>query len=398
MVAAVPTEPSSDLPKGWHMLRFPDALSEESFRVGKVKRSEYQPTGTYPVVDQGQGLIAGYWDDPRDVYDGTLPVVVFGDHTRAFKYVDFSFVCGADGTKVLVPDRDRFDPRFLYFALLGVPLPSRGYNRHFKLLREQVVPQPPLAEQRTISHVLLAVQRAKEQTEQVIAATREVKRGLLNTYFGHAQSVGSGEVSRWPQVELRSLIAKPEYGYTASAVEKPVGPHLLRITDIQDDRVVWETVPFCECSPADRQKFLLAPGDLLVARIGATTGKTYLVHETPSDAVFASYLIRVRTLGRLDPRFLSYFTQSASYWSQINAEKGGRLKQGVNTSTLTRLQLPCPDVDEQGRVVSTLEALDKKLEAERQRSEALAVLFSSLLDDLMTGRLRVNHLLSTFAA
>src|SRR5438477_3968806 len=99
------------------LIPFEETLWKGRFRVGKVDRPQYESSGLLPVIDQGQDAIAGYTSKRDLAYDGPLPVVVFGDHTRVFKYVDQPFVAGADGTKVLVPDFDRFDPLFYYFAL-----------------------------------------------------------------------------------------------------------------------------------------------------------------------------------------------------------------------------------------------------------------------------------------
>jgi type I restriction enzyme S subunit len=140
-------------------------------RVPKVKQSDYQPIGLVPIIDQGQSFIAGYTD--KSPYKDNLPVIVFGDHTRVLKFVDFPFVAGADGTQVLIPDSTLFDPLFVYYALSTIDIPSRGYNRHFSLLRESSLPLPPLPEQRAIAHVLRTVQGAKEATEGLSAAYLE---------------------------------------------------------------------------------------------------------------------------------------------------------------------------------------------------------------------------------
>ncbi|MEA2084186.1 MAG: restriction endonuclease subunit S [Thermodesulfobacteriota bacterium] len=107
----------------------------------------------------------------------------FGDHTRCFKYIDFSFILGADGTKVLPPNRELYDPKFYYFALLALDLPTHGYNSHFKLLKEKELPLPPLPEQKKIAHILSTVQRAIEAQERIIATTTELKKTLMQKLF-----------------------------------------------------------------------------------------------------------------------------------------------------------------------------------------------------------------------
>ena len=140
----------------------------------------------YPIIDQGQESIAG-WTDNRDavVFEG-LPLVVFGDHTRASKYVDFPFAAGADGTKLLRPDTKRFDPIFFYFALTNLQIPSKGYNRHFRYLKEMVFRYPELKdEQRVIAHVLQTVQKTKEARQRELALEREHKAALMEHLLTH---------------------------------------------------------------------------------------------------------------------------------------------------------------------------------------------------------------------
>src|SRR5207244_706236 len=125
----------------------------------------------FPIVDQGQKLIAAYTDDDSAVVGDQLPLVVFGDHTRVFKFVDFPFVVGADGTKLLKPKPD-LDPKFFYFACLCLDLPNRGYNRHFKILREQLIRFPHLAEQEKIAAVLWKIQKAVEIEDAIVRNAR----------------------------------------------------------------------------------------------------------------------------------------------------------------------------------------------------------------------------------
>ena len=202
-----------------------------------------------------------------------------------------------------------------------------------------------------------------------------------------------GEIpEHWEVVRLGEVTEKPQYGYTASASEHPIGPKFLRITDIQDGRVSWSSVPFCEIDERGLVKHRLGPGDLLFARIGATTGKTYLVVECP-PSVFASYLIRVRVKSeRLLPGYAHYFTNTETYWRQIDAAKGGRLKKGINVPVLSSLLLPLSPLSEQHEITHTLLAADRKIEAEEQRKAALQVLFKSMLHQLMTGQVRVPEL------
>jgi type I restriction enzyme S subunit len=161
-------------------------------------------------------------------------------------------------------------------------------------------------------------------------------------------------MSCWQYAKL-SALAEITYGYTQSASVEPVGPRFLRITDIQRDGVDWSSVPFCQIDSADVSKFKLNHNDIVFARTGATTGKSFLV-ESPPDAVFASYLIRLR-LAKPDvlPAFLQLYFQSAEYWRIIDAGSTGSAQGGFNATKLGDLQVSFPPVEEQRRIVTILD-------------------------------------------
>ncbi|MFW5901070.1 MAG: restriction endonuclease subunit S, partial [bacterium] len=120
--------------------------------------------------------------------------------------------------------------------------------------------------------------------------------------------------------KIGDLLNKTQYGYNTSA-KKNGKYNLVRITDIRNGSVNWESVPYCDCN--DENKYKLTKGDILIARTGGTTGKSYLISNIPYDAVFASYLIRLQTNGNLIPEYLYLFLNSYFYWSQVMELKGG---------------------------------------------------------------------------
>lgn len=117
---------------------------KNKFTLGQLQKEEYNINGYYPIVDQSKDLIVGYTDRKDLVYTGILPIIVFGDHTRNFKYINFPFVQGADGIKILTPDCTKVNGKFLYYLLKKVSVPNRGYNRHYSILKKQKYPNIPL--------------------------------------------------------------------------------------------------------------------------------------------------------------------------------------------------------------------------------------------------------------
>jgi type I restriction enzyme, S subunit len=118
----------------------------------RIPRSDYKEQGAFPVIDQGQSRIAGYTDDQSALVPAG-DYIVFGDHTRAVKFVDFRFAQGADGLKILYA-RSSVLPKYLYYAISSLDIPSRGYNRHWPVLKDMQVPVPPIEDQERIVSIL----------------------------------------------------------------------------------------------------------------------------------------------------------------------------------------------------------------------------------------------------
>jgi len=171
----------------------------------------------------------------------------------------------------------------------------------------------------------------------------------------------------WEWTKLRDISERIHYGYTASAENKKVGPKLLRITDIQDNKVDWATVPYCPISEEDLPNYLLKSGDLVFARTGATVGKSFLIDGDIPESVFASYLIRVILKKTVDPNFIYCFFQSPHYWNQIEKQKVGAGQENVNSQKLSQIEIPLPPLPVQRQIVAVLEQAEA---LKRQRQEA----------------------------
>lgn len=173
------------LPKNWDVRKFSDIFTDVSGGNVKLQKSDFQTTGKYPIIDQGQSFIAGYTSDTNALCNTTLPVIVFGDHTRAFKYISFKFVMGADGTKVLQPNGDaKVEVKYVYHFLKSVKLPDKGYSRHFKYLKDVALPLPPLSEQKRIAAILDKAEEIKRKREESLKLADEFLKSVFVDMFG----------------------------------------------------------------------------------------------------------------------------------------------------------------------------------------------------------------------
>ena len=157
---------------------------EDMTKLGrKIPTSEYQESGLYPIIDQGQNRIAGYTDEADGLFTD-VPAIIFGDHTRVIKYVDTPFFLGADGVKVLKAKIPNPNYKYLFYVLSSAKIPNTGYNRHFKWLKEVDIPLLPVEEQQSIVETLDKISGIASMKEAQIAKLELLKKSLMQEYCG----------------------------------------------------------------------------------------------------------------------------------------------------------------------------------------------------------------------
>ena len=184
--------------------------------------------------------------------------------------------------------------------------------------------------------------------------------------------------NEWTSTALAEFSSDVSYGYTESACSEKVGPHFLRITDIQNGTVNWAEVPYCPITREHHEKYKLSDGDIVIARTGNSTGENYL-YQGHEDAVFASYLIRFRIdQQKADPKFVWYNLRTRDWWNFINNSKTGSAQAGANAKVLGRFLINCPSISEQRAIAHILGTLDDKIELNRRANETLEAMARTL--------------------
>lgn len=161
------------VPEGWKKEIIGDLIGKIS-RSKQVKASEYLQKGTIPIIDQSRDFIAGYTNDPETIVDMEYPIIVFGDHTRILKYIQFPFAKGADGTQLIVSNNENMPQSLLYYSLIAVDLSNYHYARHFKYLKAEsiFVPSKEIAYEfdRYVSPMLLQMQQLRNIADKAAEA------------------------------------------------------------------------------------------------------------------------------------------------------------------------------------------------------------------------------------
>ena len=161
------------IPPNWELVKLSELSDKLSLNKIKIKQKDYLPEGEYPIVDQGQDLIGGYSNNKKLVIPNEPPYIVFGDHTKIKKYINFHFVAGADGVKVLKP-KAHVDPKFLFYSLFTIKIEDKGYARHFHLLEKEYFPFPP----KTIQQIIVS------KIEELFS---ELDKGIENLLLAQEQ-------------------------------------------------------------------------------------------------------------------------------------------------------------------------------------------------------------------
>ena len=265
-------------------------------------------------------------------------------------------------------------------------------------------PLPPLSEQRAIAYVLRSVQEAKEKTENVINALKELKRSLMKHLFTYGPvpidkvdrvKLKETEIGRipehWKVVRLGEVLIQVQYGLSKRGKQEGLYP-ILRMNNIQEGWITTHSLQYVDLSKKEFFKFRLEKQDILFNRTNSfdLVGKAALF-DLEGDYVFASYLIRLKVNTKyIEPYFLNYLLN----WESTQNRLKGLASRGVSQSNISATKLkgfeiPLPPFPEQKQIVHILRSVDEKIETEKKRLEALDKVFKALLNDLMTAKRRL---------
>ena len=217
-------------------------------------------------------------------------------------------------------------------------------------IRGKLVPQDPNDEPASV-----LLERIKAEKERLIkeGKIKRSKKSAKTSDTPHYENVPFEIPSLWEWTTINDISKSILYGVSESA--KTNGKYrLLRITDIQNNSVQWDSVPYTDFDENKAKSYLLSDGDILFARTGATVGKSYLVQGLTEGAIYASYLIRVQTYDAVLPQYLKFYFESGYYWEQIEQGSVGVGQPNVNGTILGNLHVPIPPLHEQFRIVSEL--------------------------------------------
>jgi type I restriction enzyme S subunit len=384
----------------WKIIDFQKSLDETPKYI-KHKTKGLSKSGTYPVIDQGDSFIGGYINDANKIYTGKLPVIVFGDHTRVVKFIDFEFAVGADGTKILRPN-SQLNPKFFYYYLKTLKVPDLGYSRHFKMLKEIKVPLAPRDEQ---DRIVVKLDSLFEQLESINKSLYNVPTLLKNFRKQVLTQAVTGKLTEewredkdFPDFKIMGIknsnfklhsvpkqwlqTSIDQIGKVKGGKRLPKGHALLnedtglpyiRARDLKEGTVLTDNLMYLlPETQKSISRYVVQTGDLYITIVGAKIGDAGIIPEKMDGANLTENAAKIC---ELKPEV---FSQFVSIWLQSNICFNNMMDSIKSAAqgklALTRIKLLpiyLPPFKEQQEIVKCLESLFAKADAIEEHYKAL---------------------------
>ncbi len=364
----------------------------------KVQRRDFLGQGEYPIISQEQDFINGYWNDETSLFKVKKPVIVFGDHTKVLKYIDFDFVLGADGVKVL-QSQDFLLPKFFFYQLQAAEINSLGYARHYRLLKNLDIVYPDLTTQKRIVRIL------DEAFEGIATARANAEKNIQNSHAlfeSQFRSVFAQYGMAWAKKRLgdESLleIIDGDRGVNYPKAKDFYDDEyclFLNTKNVRPDGFSFENTMFITAEKdQELRKGKLQRDDVVLTTRGTIGNIGLYSEDVPYDniRINSGMLIFRTNKHKLLPAFLFELLRSDIVKDQIGKQTTGAAQPQLPIKTLVNFTIPVPvNLDDQRAVVKKLHAFEpqsQRLESNyQQKLSALEELKDSLLHQAFTGKL-----------
>jgi len=408
--------PTNNLPPNWSWVKLGDMIEKISTTGIKLKQKEYLVEGKYPVVDQGQELVGGYSNNDSLIVNTELPIIIFGDHTKVKKFIDFKFIAGADGVIVIKPKKEFFPKLFFYF-LHCIQFPDKGYARHFQYVEKENIPLPPLPEQKKIVE---KIEELFSQLDSGVASLKKAKEQIRLFRQSVLASAFSGRLHQDSQ-DLKISRIKTESGKFINP-ENPeilvnhgsdnlpegwewvklgeiISPSKARFEPLQNDNVKYIGLEHIEkragiiLSYADSNtvrstKSVFKKGNLLYGKLRPYLNKIAIAE---FDGVCSTDILVFENQEKLSNKFLKYRLLCEDYVNYAQKNMKGVQHPRINFKSISEFEISLPQHTMQTQIVEEIEKrfseadnLEKAIDDSLTKAETLR---QSILKKAFEGRL-----------
>lgn len=358
---------SCTTPETWITISIKFAVQKISLTNKKLRKKEYTKTGKLPVVDQGHNFIGGYSNNNKLKIECISPLIVFGDHTKVIKYVDFDFVAGADGVNVIRP-LNMFLPKLFYYFLQTIQLPEKGYARHFQFLEKMLIPLPPLPEQHRI---VAKIEELFTRLNAGIKALKKIKAQLKRYRQAVLKYAFEGKLTeKWREKHKYRLKtwSRTRLGNCCELITKGESPKWQGYTYVKDgitfirsENVLWGEINLSNAAKipiAFHEKLRrsqLKANDVLINLVGASIGRCGVLPSNVERANINQAVALIRINDELDSQFLMHLLLTPNIQKKIHDGKVETARPNISLTDLRHLEISLPNMEEQHQIVSEIE-------------------------------------------
>ena len=367
------------------MASFDEVLKDCTKLGTKIPTSEYLENGKYPIIDQGQNDIAGYYDSDDGLFED-VPTIVFGDHTRVVKYVDKPCFLGADGVKLLCPLDKDINCKYLFYQLSCADIPNTGYNRHFKWVKALNFKIPSSDEQNHVVEVLDKVTELISLRKQQLAKLDELVKARFVEMFGDPDQNPKG----WPLVSITEIIRdKASNGFFAKrdAYKDDGNVQILGVSNVVN-RMYSNTkeLPRTNATQAEKEKYSVKYGDMLFCRsslVADGIGKASIVAKGAfPNVLFECHVIRLSLdLQKCVPEFVQVLSTTPFFRRQIIAQSKTATMTTIGQDGILKSSVVLPPIDLQNQFAAFVERVDQQKQTVQQSLEKLELMKKALMQE-----------------
>lgn len=356
--------------ENWTYRKFEDCLEKVKY-TSKISTSDYQEEGKYPIVSQEEGLIAGFWNKEADVFKTNKPVVIFGDHTRILKYVDFDFVLGADGVKILQPT-DGLSAKFLLYYLQWCNIPSLGYSRHYKLLKEIEVPIPTIEAQSRIVSELDLLQSVIDKQKAQLKELDNLAQSIFYDMFGDPVENEKG----WEVKKMGNVAPAVDYKGKHPQIANKYWLLNLDKVEAQTGRIL--SIDYYDYEEIGNSVVSFDKTNVLYSKLRPYLNKVVV----PMQIGYAtSELVPLQpNASLLDRQYIAYMLRSKLFVDYICGKVAGAKMPRVTMSVFRDFKVPIPPLSLQQSFAQKVESIERQKELINQSIAEVQTLFDSQMD------------------
>lgn len=358
----------------WEYKQFTDIATSITPRI-KVDKSDYLLEGPVPIISQEESYISGYWDNLDDITPHNGPVIIFGDHSRVLKYVDCDFVVGADGVKIISP-KDCICAKFLFHFLKWYNIPSLGYSRHFKLIKDATFPVPSIETQMQIVAELDKINETIEDCRELLRNLDALAQSLFYDFFGDPITNPKG----WPIDKLGNLLII-ERGGSPRPIKEYItqdedGINWIKIGDANSSMYISSTKEKIKPSGKSKSRFV-KPGDFILSN-SMSFGRPYIMNTY--GCIHDGWLLLRDNNNFFNKIYLYYCLNSKSIYSEFERLVRTGTVSNLNSDIVRGVKIPVPPLAHQEKFAERIEQIEAQKEAVESTIAELQTLLDSRMD------------------